>query len=152
MTDTPTADEKERGYTITRVFDAPRALVWQAWTTPEHFAVWFGGSQARMESVVMDVRPGGLWSGTMVLPDGNTIDWRGNYREVEEPQRLVMAVTDQPAGDEYELYTVVLTEMGDKTQMVLRQSGGHLTDEEYGFAKQGTATFLDAMADLLTRL
>ncbi|MDX6284685.1 MAG: hypothetical protein QOG53_170 [Frankiales bacterium] len=90
-----------RGYTITRIFDAPRELVWKAWTEPENFAQWFGGSEARMESMAMDVRPGGSWS---------------------------------------------------TTELVVRQSVGHLTDEEYGHAKEGTSIFLDAMAELLTRL
>ena len=57
---------------ITRTFDAPPELVWAAWTTPEQFAVWFGGDQVEvpLDSVSMDVRPGGTWSARMLLPDG----------------------------------------------------------------------------------
>ena len=55
----------DRGYTITRTFDAPRDLVWQAWTDPKQFAVWFGGPTTQMPDMAMDVREGGAWSGTM---------------------------------------------------------------------------------------
>lgn len=147
-----TDDNAARGYTITRVFDAPRALVWKAFTEPDQFAQWFGGADSRLESVTMDVRPGGAWSATMVLADGNTIPWSGEYREVVEPERLVMAFTDQDIlGPDYELFTVSLADLGDKTELVLRQSGGHLTDEQYGQAKEGTSSFLDRMAELLAR-
>ena len=69
--------------------------------------------------------------------------------EVSPPERLAMELTDQPGGTEFDRYTVTLTERGDVTDMVLRQSGGHLTDEEYEEAKVGTSSFMDSMADLL---
>jgi uncharacterized protein YndB with AHSA1/START domain len=142
----------ERGYTLNRVFDAPRELVWNAWTDPDQFAQWFGGAHARMDDMKMDVRPDGPWSGTMVLPDGNTIDWRGWFVEVEKPERLVLTVSDRDiVGGQYETFTVTLSERGARTEMVLRQSGGNLTDEQYGHAKEGTASFLDAMVELLAR-
>jgi uncharacterized protein YndB with AHSA1/START domain len=143
---------RERGYTITRVFDAPRELVWDAWTTPEQFAVWFGGDQARMDDMKMDVKPDGKWSGTMVLPDGTTIDWRGWFIELDRPARLSMTLSDRDiVGDGYEIYTVTLTDLGGKTELVVRQHGGNLTDEQYEHAKEGTAAFLDAMAEMLAR-
>ena len=139
-----------RGYTITRTFDAPRELVWQAWTDPKQFAVWFGGPTTQMSDLAMDVRPGGAWSGTMVLPDGATIDWGGNFLEVEPPQRLVLTLNDQDIlGAEFETMTVTLSDLGGRTGLVLRQSGGHLSDEQYAAAMQGTGSFMDAMADLL---
>jgi len=151
MTDSATVNTdaagSDRGYTITRTFDAPRELVWQAWTDPKQFAVWFGGPATQMLDMAMDVRPGGAWSGTMVLPDGGTIPWAGQFLEVSPTDRLVMTLSDQgELGTEYDVFTVTLS--GD-TQLVLRQSGGHLTDEQYAEAMHGTGTFLDAMADLL---
>lgn len=151
MPERPRTDDAERGYTITRTFDAPRQLVWNAWTDPEQFAQWFGGPAAVMESVTMDVRPQGAWRGTMVVNDMR-IPWSGRYREVVEPERLVFAFVDaEEIGDVFELMTITFADLGDKTEMVLRQSGGHLTDEEYGRAKEGTAGFLDAMEELLAR-
>ncbi|MCW2600738.1 MAG: hypothetical protein JWM02_2567 [Frankiales bacterium] len=146
-------ENAERGYTITRVFDAPRELVWQCWTDPAHFAVWFGGHNGRMEDMVVEPRAGGRWSGTMVLPDGHTIPWIGEFLEVEEPSRLALAFSDQAIlGTEYDTFTVTLTELAGKTELVLRQSGGHLTDEQYGEAEHGTGTFLDVLAEHLTTL
>jgi uncharacterized protein YndB with AHSA1/START domain len=140
----------DRGYTIARTFHAPRELVWQAWTSPDQFAVWFGGSTTTMPDIVMDVRPGGAWSGTMVLPDGGTIAWGGQFLELDPPSRLVLTLSDQGIlGAEYETMTVTLTEVDGGTELVLRQSGGHLSDEQYAAAMHGTGTFLDAMADLL---
>ena len=86
MTDRPnTARDPERGITITRVFDAPRELVFKAWTEPAQFAEWFGGRGATipLESVEMDVRPGGTWRATMFAgPERTEIAWKGVYREV----------------------------------------------------------------------
>ena len=151
MTENPaTGIDAERGYTITRVFDAPRELVWKAWTEPARFAQWFGLPGSTMQDVTMDVTPGGSWSGTMLIPDGADILWRGFYLEVVEPERLVVAFSDEDIiGDRYDTFTVTLTDLGGTTEQVLRQSGGHLTDEQYEQAKEGTGIFLDRMAELL---
>jgi uncharacterized protein YndB with AHSA1/START domain len=144
------------GMTITRVFDAPRDLVFKAWTDPAQFAQWFGGKEAEVpvSRVSMDVRPGGDWRATMFAgPDRQEIHWHGSYREVVEPERLVFTLSDQPsdtAGDE--VVTVVLTELGDsRTEMRVHQGGGHLTPEGYEMVKQGYTGFFDAMEELLAR-
>ena len=143
-------DAPGQGLRLTRVFDAPRQEVWREWTEPERFADWYGGrgSEIPLASVAMDVRPGGTWRATMFAgPERHEIRWAGEYREVVEPERLVFTVTDQPEGSEYELVTVVLTDLGqDRTQMDLTQTGGHLTSEEYERAGQGWSSFFDAMA------
>jgi uncharacterized protein YndB with AHSA1/START domain len=143
------------GLRLTRVFDAPRQEVWREWTEPDRFADWYGGrgSEIPLASVAMDVRPGGRWRATMFAgPGRREIRWAGEYREVVEPERLVFTVTDQPDGDEYELVTVVLTDLGqDRTQMDLTQTGGHLTPEEYRRAGQGWSSFFDLMAARLAR-
>jgi len=141
-----------RVYTITRVFDAPRELVWKALTEPAQFAQWFGLAGSRLEAVSMDVRPGGRWSATMIIPDAPDMPWEGHYEEVAEPERLVMTLLDQQVQDGvYELMTFTLADLGGKTELVVRQTGGHLTDEQYGQAREGTAAFLDRMAELLAR-
>lgn len=79
----------------------------------------------------MDVTPGGAWRATMVLADGQEIAWHGAYQEVAEPQGLVLTLADRP-GEDYKLMTVVLNDLGDgRTEMVFRQSGGHVSDEGY---------------------
>src|SRR5919204_1518391 len=107
---------EQPGITITRVFDAPRERVRREWTEPERFADWFGGpeSEVPLPTVSMDVRPGGSWRLTMYAQPGRReIRWKGEYREVVAPERLVFTVSDQPDGDAYELCTVVLTDLGD---------------------------------------
>jgi uncharacterized protein YndB with AHSA1/START domain len=102
----------EYGIRISRVFDAPRERVWREWTEPERFADWYGGPQCEvpLDSVSMDVRPGGKWQLTMFAPpDRRRIDWKGEYLEVAAPERLVFTVSDQPSDDAFELVTVVLT-------------------------------------------
>jgi uncharacterized protein YndB with AHSA1/START domain len=141
----------EAGITIVRVFDAPRERVWREWTEPECFADWFGGveSEVPVSTVSMDVRPGGSWRLTMFAARGE-IHWNGEYREVEEPERLVFTVTDEPGADVYELVTVVLTDLGDgRTEMHFEQSGGSLSPEEYERAGQGWSSFFDRIAERL---
>jgi uncharacterized protein YndB with AHSA1/START domain len=141
------------GITITRVFDAPRERVWKEWTEPERFADWFGGTESDvpLTSVSMDVRPGGSWQLTMLAARGE-IHWKGEYREVVEPERLVFTVSDQPGDEFYELVSVVLTDLGeDRTEMHFQQQG-RMSAEEYERAGQGWSTFFDRIdARLATR-
>jgi uncharacterized protein YndB with AHSA1/START domain len=138
-----------RGVSITRVLDAPRDQVYKAWTEPDRFARWFGLSDSAVpiESVAMDVRPGGKWRATMVLaaPEATEIPWKGIYYEVEPSARLVFSLSDQP-GDEQEIVTVVLQDLGGRTEMVFHQGGGHLTDEQYEQAKAGWGLFFERLA------
>jgi uncharacterized protein YndB with AHSA1/START domain len=141
----------EPDLTITRVFDAPRERVWREWTEPEAFADWYGGTQGEVpvESVSMDVRPGGSWKATMYA-GGREIQWEGEYVEVEEPERLSFTVTDEPGNPERDLCTVVLTALdGDRTELLFTQSGGHMSPESYERAKQGWGVFFDRMDERL---
>jgi uncharacterized protein YndB with AHSA1/START domain len=134
--------------TITRTFAAPPERVFAAWTDPSQFAHWFGGAATTVEDVSMDVRPGGAWRARMVLEGGATeIPWRGTYQEVDRPSRLVLTLTDRP-GDDYELVTVVLKEVGGGTEMTFTQEGGHLPAEQYQQAEEGWRGFFDTMASL----
>jgi uncharacterized protein YndB with AHSA1/START domain len=138
--------------TITRVFKAPRELVFDAWTDPQQFARWFGGSavDVPIDTVSMDVRPGGTWKATMVLPDGgHEIHWLGEYVEVDPPERLVLTMSDDSSRDAREIVTVSLSEVAGGTEMICHQGGGNLSAEEYARAKAGYETFFDAMAELL---
>jgi uncharacterized protein YndB with AHSA1/START domain len=141
------------GIEITRVFDAPREHVWKEWTEPERFADWFGGSEAEvpLSTVTMDVREGGAWRATMFAgPRRHEIQWKGEYREVVEPERLVLTITDEPDGDAEELVIVVLTDLGDgRTEMRFQQRGGGLSPEGYERAGQGWSKFFDRIAERL---
>jgi uncharacterized protein YndB with AHSA1/START domain len=140
------------GLTMTRVFDAPRERVWREWTEPERFADWFGGSQSEvpLESVSMDVRPGGNLRATMFSgPSRRESRWTGEYREVAAPERLVFTISDRPDEDMYELVTVLLTDLGGgRTEMRLEQRG-HMTPEQYERAGQGWGSFFDRLDERL---
>jgi len=131
------------GLEIRWVYEAPAGEVWREWTTPEAFADWFGGPQSPvpLDSVEMDVRPGGRWKLTMQAARGE-IHWDGEYLEVEPPRRLVFTVRDDPELDLFELCTVEFTEMGDdRTEMRLVQSG-HMPPGAYKPAREGWKGFL----------
>ena len=140
------------GIEITRVFDAPRERVWREWTEPERFADWYGGPDADipLDTVSMDVRAGGTWRATMFFgPERREIQWKGAYREVVPPERLVFTVSDQPGDDAYELVTVVLTDLGDGRTEMLFEQRGRMSAEQYERAGQGWATFFDRVAERL---
>jgi uncharacterized protein YndB with AHSA1/START domain len=137
------------GIWITRIFDAPRELVYRAWIEPAQFAGWFGGSQTEvpLDSVEMDVRPGGKWKATMLTGPEGAIHWHGTFTEVSEPERLALTLSDRP-GDEFEPVAVEFTDLGDgRTEMRFHQAGGHMDAAGYERAGAGWNAFFDAMAE-----
>jgi uncharacterized protein YndB with AHSA1/START domain len=103
-----------------------------------------------LETVSMDVRPGGRLRLTMFAEPGRReIRWKGEYREVAESERLVFTLSDQPGEERYELVTVVLTDLGeDRTEMRFEQRGT-LSPEVYEAAEQGWSGFFDRIAERL---
>jgi uncharacterized protein YndB with AHSA1/START domain len=142
------------GFTVTRVFDAPRERVWEEWTEPKRFADWFGGAESEvpLSTVSMDVSPGGRWHLTMFSGPGRRESrWKGEYREVVEPERLVFTVSDRPDAERHELVIVDLTDLGDgRTQMRFEQRG-HLRPEQYERTKEGWGAFFDRIDERLAR-
>jgi uncharacterized protein YndB with AHSA1/START domain len=153
MAEPPIPDGLSEGIAITRIFDAPRERVWAEWTEPEPFADWFGGGDAEipLSTVAMDVRPGGSWRATMFAgAERVEIRWKGEYREVVAPERLVFSITDQPGEDDWEYVTVVLTDLGDgRTEMQFEQSG-RMPPEQYEATKRGWGTFFDRIDERLS--
>lgn len=135
------------GFTITRTFAAPRELVFDAFTTPKHFSVWFGTEavEVPLETLTMDVRVGGRWTAVMLLPDGTTKDWKGSYTEVDRPSRLAFTMTDEPGTDPGEPVTVDLKDIAGGTEMTFWQARHGFTDEQVEMVKQGYGAFFDEM-------
>lgn len=154
MAEQPSAAPGPLGLSISRVLEAPRERVWREWTEPDRFADWFGGPEADvpLDTVAMDVRPGGAWRVTMFFgPDGREIRWSGEYREVAPPERLVLTISDRPGGTDPELVVVVLTELdGDRTEMLVEQYGT-LPPATYDAARNGWGVFFDRIAARLAR-
>jgi uncharacterized protein YndB with AHSA1/START domain len=109
--DTPT----ERELVTTRSFDAPRDLVWAAWTSPEHVPHWLLGPDGwSMPVCEIDLRPGGAWHYEWRNDaDGTQFGMHGEFREVEAPERLVATEVweDNPPA----VNTLVLTEQNGRT-------------------------------------
>jgi len=105
----------DREIVMTRVFDAPRRLVFEAWTNPEHLPHWMLGPEGwTMPVCEIDLRPGGAWHIVWRGVDGAEMAMRGVYQEVVPPERLV--TTESWGGDWPEtLNTLILTEYDGKT-------------------------------------
>lgn len=125
----------DREILITRVFNAPRKLVFAAWTQPEHVKRWFGGcSSMTMTVCEIDLRVGGRWR--YVLHDssnGTEHGFSGEYREIVPPERLVATERYEPVPNSDHLNTLTLTEQDGKTTLrvhiqhqSMEQRDGHL--------------------------
>lgn len=107
----------DREILAVRVVDAPRRLVWDAWTKPEHVPEWMLGPGGwNMPVCEIDLRPGGGWRFVWRKDDGTEMEMDGDYREIDAPERLVN--TERWGGDWPEtLNTLVLTEEDGRTTM-----------------------------------
>lgn len=92
----------ERESATTRVFDAPRELVFKAWTQPEHMTRWWGPKGFTNPVCETDVRPGGAYRIVMRSPEGAEYPLKGVYREVVEPERLVLTDNWDDHPDEWQ--------------------------------------------------
>ena len=148
MTETAAARE----ITITRVYEAPRELVWRAWTEPERLAQWWGppGWRTDAADVRMDVRAGGVFRATSVSAEGGserTVE--GVYREVDEPARLVLEEDGEGAWHDGAVSELTLTDLGGgRTEMTFRISI-RTTEEMAGRAQAGLAASFDRLAEQL---
>jgi uncharacterized protein YndB with AHSA1/START domain len=109
--------------TMSRVFDAPRDLVWKMFTDPAHVAHWYGGHGFTNPVCEMDVRPGGLWRHVMRSPDGAEYAMTFVFLEVDEPERIVWKHADHDSdvqgGPPTSIMTVTLEDLGDRTRWTL---------------------------------
>lgn len=148
--DTLTANDRE--LVITRVFDAPRQLVWKAWTEPERIKQWLAPKDFTIPVAEGDLRPGGAWRSSMRKPDGTDLWLGGVYREIVEPERLVFthAWLDEKGKPGPEtLVTVTLTARGSKTEMSFRQTGFDSAKSREGHAGGWNECF-DKLEELLS--
>ena len=83
------ATDKTEGLVMTRVFDAPRDLVWKAWTDPEHAKRWWGPKNFTAPYIKIDLSVGGKYLFCMRSPDGKDYWTTGVYREIKKPERIV---------------------------------------------------------------
>lgn len=116
------ADEAARSIVTTRVYDAPRELVFAAWSDPDRIAQWWGPNGFTTTTSEFDMRPGGVWRFVMHGPDGRDYQNRVTYEEVARPQRLVY----RHGGEEADLEpvefrnTVTFEDLGGRTRLTMR--------------------------------
>ena len=144
----------DREIEITRVFDAPRELVFDALTNPEHLPHWFGLRAWTLPVCEIDLRPGGKWRYVMRGPDGQEMGMSGVYREIERPERLVYTESfDDYPGET--INTGVLTEEDGKTTFtatVLYESKEHRDAVIESGMQSGAAETFDRLAEHLASL
>jgi uncharacterized protein YndB with AHSA1/START domain len=121
-----TMEPPDRVLVITRVFDAPRSLVYGAWTAPERLAQWWGPHGFTVLSCKADVRVGGGWCVRIRSPEGSEHASSGIYREIVPLERLVFThawegTEDGEPGHET-LVTINFAEQSGKTRMAFQQS------------------------------
>lgn len=159
------ADEKE--LTITRDFDAPREVVWKAWTDQDMFMQWWGPKDFTAPVSKIDLRVGGEYFNCMRSPDGQDFCSKGVYREIVEPERLV--TTDSFADKEgnrvsatyYGLSSdfpmemqimVTFEEQNGKTKLIVKHSDiSKLSETELNDMQQGWKESFDKLAELLAK-
>jgi len=121
----------EREITITRVFNAPRTQVFEAWTNAKHLAQWWGPKGFTNPVCEIDARVGGAIRIHMRSPDGAVYPMKGEFREIVPPERLVFAnIAVDAAGNHIieGLTTVTFAETAGKTTMTLRTRGRAVVD------------------------
>ena len=119
------ADTAERELTITRLFQAPRHLVFDAWTRDDHIARWWGPRDFTVPSCEIDARPGGAYRACLRSPQGTDYRLQGTYREIARPHRLVFtfAWEDERGRPKHEtLCTVTFADQGEATLMTFHQA------------------------------
>lgn len=143
------ADVDIRGaeITFTRVYDAPRELVFRAWTDPVHLAQWWGPKDFTNPVCKLDLRAGGEYRITMRGPDGTDYPMGGRFLEVEPPAKLVMSASTEGHPDEFKqqladsrgnadsselqlVFTILFEDLGGKTRLTVINTFRSTTDLE----------------------
>jgi len=102
---------------ITRDFDAPRHLVFRAWTTPELIRRWWSGDRGEVTSIEVDLRPGGTWRYVMIANGGFEVAFRGEYHEIVPDERIVSTEIYEPMPDAGALTTTTFEETDARTRV-----------------------------------
>lgn len=137
--------------TLRRLFDAPRALVWEAVTRPEHVAAWYGPRGTSVSECRMDLRVGGTWRTVVRTPRGDQA-FGGEYREIRPPERLVQTWHWEGAPAAASVETMVLVDLGDRTMLeatVEHTSRTHLDLHVKNGMEAGAIETYDRLAETL---
>lgn len=141
----------DREIVMDRVVNAPRELVWEAWTQIEHLERWWGRDGSTTTTLEFEIRPGGVWRSVMRGPDGIDYKIRIVFREVTPPDRLTYFHDDEGAGQVPEFPTTVTFEDVDgKTRVTMRSEFASKAERDQVWedgAKEGGPQMLARMAE-----
>jgi len=104
---------------ITREFDAPKRLVYEAWTTPELVKRWWSANRGEVTIAEIDLRVGGTWRYVMVADGGLEVGFHGEYREIVPNERIVSTEVYEGMPDAEALDTLTLTEADGRTTLTI---------------------------------
>lgn len=141
--------------TITRVFDAPRELVFKAMTDPKIVAQWFGPREYTNTIDKMEVRPGGLWRFIQRDQHGNEFAFHGVHHDIVAPERIVATFEFEGVPGHVLLQTVTLEPLGGKTRMVEQLVYQSVADRDGMVAagmQRGSDDSMDRLAELLVNM
>jgi uncharacterized protein YndB with AHSA1/START domain len=138
-----------------RVFDAPRELVYRAYTDPELIPQWWGLRAATTRIDTLDLRPGGAWRWVQTMPDGTEFGFRGEYREVVPPEKVVSTFEFEGMPGHIAEDAAVFTDVGGKTRVTVTSTFASKEDRDGMIAsgmEDGAVETWDRLAELLAML
>ena len=132
---------------ITRDFDAPRHLVFQAWTTPDLVRRWWAGRRGEVTSVEIDLRVGGVWRYVMKTDDGSESAFHGEYLQIVPGERIVTTEVFETRPDAQALTTVTFAETDGRTTLsiLVRYDSERDRDVHRGYMADGCQEALDLL-------
>jgi uncharacterized protein YndB with AHSA1/START domain len=147
--------KSERELVTTHTFDAPRELVWRAWTDPKLIPRWWGPRYLTTTVETMDVRPGGRWRFVQRDAKGNEYGFHGEYREVVAPKRLVGTFEYEGMPGHVLVETAIFEEIGGKTKLAQSSLFENVEDLEAMLAsgmEEGAAETMERFTELVTEM
>jgi uncharacterized protein YndB with AHSA1/START domain len=145
----------DRAIAFTREFDAPRRLVFEAWTQVEHVRRWYGCRASSLLSCEIDLRPGGAYRYVVLAPDGNEYPMSGVYQEVVPPERLVYTECFNGDPGSEAVVTLTLKERNGRTTLAVTSVYPTQQSREAILklgVEHGTTEALDRLAEHLETL
>ena len=156
--------ENNNEFIITRIFDAPRLLLWESWTKTEHLKNWWGSKDFKVGIPRLELRPGGVFHYNMQSPDGH-ISWgKSVYREIVPPEKLVFinsfsdetgAIIRHPISPTWPLEvlnTLIFSEVKGQTTLIFRGGPIHASELEHKTYHQLEATLRQGLSGTFDQL
>jgi uncharacterized protein YndB with AHSA1/START domain len=145
----------EREITLMREFDAPRELLFEAFTKPEHVAQWWGQKDSTLVVCDMDFRPGGAWRFVERAADGNEYGFRGQIREIARPERIVQTFEWEGLPGHISVETMVLEDLGGRTRLTVTSAFDSVQDRDgmlQSGMEKGAGESYDRLAEYVRKL